>query len=189
MNSFKFRSWLRFAGCLMRNPRAVGAVVPSGAALAAVIASQLDPVPPGHILELGPGTGAITQAIVDRGYAPDRITAVEFDPEFAVGLEDSFPGMRVVEADAFGWVKEAADLPFSAVVSSLPLLNFPDDNVIELFKALQAKLPPDAPILQFSYGAASPVAAPEGRVAVKVATVWKNVPPARVWRFEPARSR
>jgi len=184
MNVFRSRGWFRFARRLLCDPRTVGAVVPSGAALAAAMAGQLDPLPPGRILELGPGTGAITQAIVERGYVPDRITAVEFDAGFADHLRGAFPGMRVVKADAFGWVKDALDLPFSAVVSSLPLLNFDNLAVDEMFAALQIKLPDHAPIIQFSYGASAPVAAPSGRRAVKVATVWKNMPPARVWKFE-----
>lgn len=60
-----FRSWLD-------NPMIAGAVSPSGRFLARMMARYVDPLETGPIIELGPGTGAITEALLRRGIAPER---------------------------------------------------------------------------------------------------------------------
>jgi hypothetical protein len=70
-----FRSWIE-------KPLTVGAVAPSGKALARVMAAYVDPTIPGPIVELGPGTGPVTEALLARGIDPARLTLVEFDPTF-----------------------------------------------------------------------------------------------------------
>ena len=75
-----FRSWLD-------NPALAGAVSPSGRFLARMMARYVDPIKGGPIVELGPGTGAITEALLERGIAPGRLFLVEFDPRFLQALE------------------------------------------------------------------------------------------------------
>ena len=53
------------------------------------------------MLEIGPGTGVITGAILERGIAPERLTVIEYDPEFAAAIAARFPGMHVIQGDAF----------------------------------------------------------------------------------------
>ena len=92
---------LHFLARLAANPRRIGAIAPSGAALARAMAAEVDPVRPGFILELGPGTGAITAALIDRGFAPERIVAIEYEAEFAALVRRRCPGVHVVQGDAF----------------------------------------------------------------------------------------
>ena len=87
---------LRFLRALIARPKNIGAVVPSSRALARAIARQIDPARPGPILELGPGTGVITAAILDRGVAPERVTVIEYDPEFAAAIAARFHGVHVI---------------------------------------------------------------------------------------------
>lgn len=168
---------------MARNPRAVGAVSPSSPVLAQAMAAQVDPAMSGRILELGPGTGAITRALLDRGVPANRILAVEADRKFARLLSDRIPGIEVLEGDAMNAADIARYGPFAAVISSLPLLNFPDAEVIAFVEAMLAMLPPGAPFVQYSYGVKPPVprhAAVHVRLAAKV---WRNLPPARIWVF------
>src|SRR5258705_5619804 len=76
------RDEFRFLRTLMEKPLTVGAVAPSGKALARVMANYVDPAIPGPIVELGPGTGPVTEALIERGIDPARLTLVEYDPEF-----------------------------------------------------------------------------------------------------------
>src|SRR5471030_3027992 len=92
---------LRFLRALVAHPKNIGAIVPSSRALGRAIARQIDPAHPGPVLELGPGTGALTQGLLDRGVAPERLTLVEFDSEMAGFLAQHFAGVDVIEGDAF----------------------------------------------------------------------------------------
>jgi len=148
------------------------------------MAAETDPAHAGRILELGPGTGVVTEALIARGFAPERIVAIEFDEHFALALRDRFPGVRVIDGDAFHLANSLSDDErFAAVVSSLPLLNFPPASRQSLIADAFARLEPGAPFIQFSYGLNPPVAAPDGACVRRTARVWLNLPPARVWVF------
>ena len=86
------RDEFRFIRSLIEKPLTVGAVAPSGKALARVMANYVDPAAPGPIVELGPGTGPVTEALIERGIDPARLTLVEYDPEFCRLLRQRFPG-------------------------------------------------------------------------------------------------
>ncbi|MBU6296680.1 MAG: methyltransferase domain-containing protein [Alphaproteobacteria bacterium] len=145
------------------------------------MAAEAEPSLCGAVLELGPGTGAITAALILRGFAPWRITAIEYDAHFATALQARFPTINVVQGDAFALA--AAGERFAAIVSSLPLLNFPLARRKALIDSALSRLLPGAPYIQFSYGFAPPVAAPEGACVKLAARVWRNLPPARVWVY------
>jgi phosphatidylethanolamine/phosphatidyl-N-methylethanolamine N-methyltransferase len=174
----------QFLRRLAAEPRHVGAVAPSSAALARAMAAQIDPAAPGRILELGPGTGVVTEALLARGIDPSRLTLIEFDRQFAAAAASRFPGVEIVVGDAY-------DLPstlgptelFAAIVSSLPLLNEEPHRRRALLSEAFARLAPDAPFVQFSYGLRPPVE-PTPRMHVhRAARVLLNVPPAQVWVY------
>src|SRR6201999_3304554 len=81
---------LRFLRALIARPKNIGAVAPSSRGLARAIARQIDPARPGSVLELGPGTGVITAALLDRGIAPERLTVIEYDSDFAAAIAARF---------------------------------------------------------------------------------------------------
>ena len=175
---------LRFLGRLAANPHHVGAVAPSSKRLARAMAAETDPARAGRVLELGPGTGVVTEALIARGFAPERIVAIEFDEHFAPALRDRCPGVRVIHGDAFHLANTLGDGEcFAAVVSSLPLLNFPFASRQSLIADAFARLEPGAPLIQFSYGLSPPVAGPDGACVKLAARVWLNLPPAKVWVY------
>ena len=92
---------LRFIGRLITQPKTVGAIAPSSKALGRKMAAQIDVAGEGPILELGPGTGVATAALIARGAAPERITAIEYDPDFAQLIAQRFPKLKVINGDAF----------------------------------------------------------------------------------------
>jgi phosphatidylethanolamine/phosphatidyl-N-methylethanolamine N-methyltransferase len=177
---------LRFLRGLITSPRRVGAIAPSSPFLARAVAAQLDPAKRGSVLELGPGTGAMTREILARGISPARMVVIEYDPEFARQIADGFPGVHVIEGDAFdldATLGERFPQPFAAIVSGIPLLNHSVEKRNALLDAAFRRLMPGGPLIQFSYGFNSPIPPPPG-VSVKLAAfVWKNLPPAKVWVY------
>lgn len=177
---------LRFLRALIARPKQVGAVAPSSRALARAIAEEVDPSRPGPVLELGPGTGVITQAILERGIGPERLTVVEYDPDFAAALTQRFHGIHVILGDAFDLSRTLGARShdrFAAIVSGIPLLNFPARLRLAYVEALMERLLPGAPLIQFSYGIQAPAPAPSGHRVTCAAMIWANLPPARVWVY------
>ncbi len=176
----------RFIKTWFDNPILTGAVSPSGRFLARMMACAVDPDGVGPIVELGPGTGPITQALLKRGVDPRRLLLVEFDEAFCRLLRKRFPGVKVVQADAYalrdslGSVLEA---PASAIVSSLPLLNKPDSQRVALLEDAFSLMEPGGSFVQFTYGMNSPVPWSDAFEADVSAPVWLNLPPARVWIY------
>jgi phosphatidylethanolamine/phosphatidyl-N-methylethanolamine N-methyltransferase len=177
----------------LRRPFATGAVVPSGRLLATTMARATRAAVegwPGHVVELGAGTGEVTKALVAAGIAAERLVLVERDPEFATFLRRHFQGPRIVEGDAARLPKLLADhgiAPIAAVVSSLPLLSLPADIVNGIVSGVFEALPRGAALVQFTYGPKSPVPrALRERLRLEGAhgkRIWRNVPPAVVWAF------
>jgi phosphatidylethanolamine/phosphatidyl-N-methylethanolamine N-methyltransferase len=178
----------RFLKALITNPKTVGAVIPSSPSLARAMARQIDPAA-GPVLEVGPGTGVISEAILERGVAPSALTLVEYDEELARHLAARFPQVQVIQGDAFDLdhtLRSHGDVPFGAIISSLPLLNHPMARRQAYMEDITRRLAPGAPLIQFSYGAHAPVVPPPGFVVVRTAQVWANIPPAKVWVYRRA---
>src|ERR1043166_9666616 len=87
---------LNFLRGLILRPKNVGAVAPSSPALARAIAAQVDTARPGPVLELGPGTGVVTEAVVEHGVAEERLIAIEYDADFAKLVAQRFPRARII---------------------------------------------------------------------------------------------
>jgi phosphatidylethanolamine/phosphatidyl-N-methylethanolamine N-methyltransferase len=180
---------LRFLKSLVARPRAIGAIAPSSPALARKIAQQIDPDVPGTVMELGPGTGVVTDALVARGIGIERLIAVEFDPDLAQLMRERFPALRVVEGDAFDLdrtLPHETGEPLAAVVSGLPLLNFPPAKRRALILSALARMAGGGPFVQFSYGFTAPVPADRDISVEQAAFVLVNLPPARIWVYRRA---
>ncbi len=177
----------------LRRPFAMGAVVPSGRLLAEAMAETTKAAlagRPGHVVELGAGTGEVTKALLAAGLAPERLALVERDPEFARFLRRHFPGPRIIEGDAARLPRLLAEhevAPVAAVVSSLPLLSLPAGIVQSIVGGVFEALPRGAALVQFTYGPTPPVPrAVRERLHLDGAhgkRIWRNVPPAVVWTF------
>jgi phosphatidylethanolamine/phosphatidyl-N-methylethanolamine N-methyltransferase len=181
---------LAFLRSLAGNPRLTGAVAPSSPALSRLMASFVDPGDDKPILELGPGTGVVTAALIERGISAEKIVAIEFNPDFCGLLRQRFDGIAVVEGDAYdldATLPADRSGPFSAVVSSLPLLTRPPEIRLALVEQALDRMAPGAPLIQFSYSLFPPVKPVAGRFTVKRSKwVVMNLPPARVWVYRRA---
>lgn len=178
----------RFIRTWLDKPGLTGAVSPSGRFLARMMARAVDPDGTGPIVELGPGTGPITQALLTRGINPLRLVLVEFDGAFCRLLRKRFPRVQVVQADAYALrdsLRNVLTEPAAAVVSSLPLLNKPDAQRLALLEDAFSLMVPTGSFVQFTYGMNSPVprSASADYVADVSPPVWFNLPPARVWIY------
>ena len=176
---------LRFLRALIANPRNIGAVFPSSASLARAMARQIDPAL-GPVLEVGPGTGVITEAILARGVAHAQLTLLEYDEEMARHLAARFAPAHVIHGDAFDLDRtlgSRANLSFGAIVSGVPLLNHSVARRQTFMEGLTRRLLPGAPLIQFSYGTHAPVVPPPGHSVAQTALILANIPPARVWVY------
>jgi len=175
-----FRSWIE-------KPLSIGAVTPSGRLLARTMAGFIDPRASGPIIELGPGTGPVTEALVARGVDPARLVLVEFDPTFCRILRKRYPTATVVQGDAYrlrALLKELLAVPAAAVVSGLPLFNKPLKLRLRLLFEAFSMMLPGAPFVQFTYAAYSPIPRVLDRVQAEASErIWANIPPARVWVY------
>jgi phosphatidylethanolamine/phosphatidyl-N-methylethanolamine N-methyltransferase len=180
---------VRFLKMWFESPRLTGAISPSGRFLARAMARAVGPVDDGLVVELGPGTGPVTRALIERGLAAEQLVLVEYESAFCRLLTQRFPGVRVLQGDAFALARTLADLsdrPICAIVSSLPLLNQPLARRTALIEDAFALMSPGGVFVQFTYGLASPIPRPAGTgrfVAQASAPVWLNLPPARVWTY------
>lgn len=184
--TFPLADNLRFLRAMIARPRNVGAIAPSSPALAQAIARQVDLTREGPILEVGPGTGVITHALLQHGVAPERLTLIEYDEDLARHNAARFPRVRVIQGDAFDLDTTLGDRhrdPFAAIVSGIPLLNFTLAQRHAYMDGLVRHMTPGAPLIQFSYGLHSPVAPPPGHSITRAAFVLNNLPPARVWVY------
>lgn len=178
---------LSFLNAFLANPLRIAAPLPSGPALAKAIAAQVDPAAPGTVLELGPGSGPVTAALLARGVDPARLVAIESNTDFCALLRRRFPAITVVEGDAFHFDR-LAPMPLSAIVSGLPVLVLRADERRAFLDACLARLPAGAPFVQFSYSVTPPIP-PGTDVSVERRVVWANLPPMHVWRYVRGSSR
>ena len=179
-----FRRWLD-------NPKATGAVSPSGRFLARAMAGYVDPAASGPVIELGPGTGPVTEALLERGVAPERLILVEYDPSFCKLLARRFPKARIVHGDAYrlaDTLRPVLKDPAACVVSSLPLLTRPERGRLNLLRDAFELMQPEGAFIQFTYGLTSPVPLTSRMSGLHFRaeashSVWLNLPPARVWVY------
>jgi phosphatidylethanolamine/phosphatidyl-N-methylethanolamine N-methyltransferase len=179
----------RFFRSLVSAPRLIGAVAPSGRALARAMAAAVPPIGRGLIVELGPGTGPVTRALIERGVAKERLVLIEYDPGFCRMLRQRFAPAVTIEGDAYdlpGALADFAHGPIAAVVSSLPLLNQPPHRREKLIADAFALMGLEGVFVQFTYGLLSPIPRDvcAGHYSARGgAPIWRNLPPARVWTY------
>jgi phosphatidylethanolamine/phosphatidyl-N-methylethanolamine N-methyltransferase len=178
---------VRFIRSWIERPLSIGAVTPSGKVLARTMARYVDPNSTGPVVELGPGTGPVTEALVEAGVDPSRLVLVEFNPSFCRILHQRYPEATLVQGDAYGMRRLLETLllqPAAAVVSGLPLITKPIKMRLRLLRDAFDLMLPGAPFVQFTYSVASPVPQRHSGFSVEASErIWMNIPPARVWVY------
>ncbi|WP_274626431.1 phospholipid N-methyltransferase PmtA [Arvimicrobium flavum] len=183
----RFDDEMRFFKGWLHRPKAVGSIIPTSSVTARKMATVIDPSSGLPVLELGPGTGVITKAILERGVRPQDLHTVEYAPEFVTHLRRTFPDVDVIHGDAFNLNETLRDMPgtmFDSVISGVPLLNFPVATRVRYVEDLLDRLPLGRPIVQLTYGPKSPV--PPGRGSYSVEHfrfVLRNIPPTQLWIY------
>ncbi len=178
---------MQFIRTWIEKPLSTGAVMPSSKALARTMARYVDPDTSGPVIELGPGTGPVTAAMVERGVDPSRLILVEFNPDFCRLLRTRYPRATVVQGDAYRLrrlLESYVRSPASAIVSGLPLVTKPVRTRLRLISDAMALLAPGAPFVQFTYAMVTPIPKQLNGIKAEASElIWLNVPPARVWVY------
>jgi phosphatidylethanolamine/phosphatidyl-N-methylethanolamine N-methyltransferase len=172
------------------NPQRTGAVAPSSPKLAAAMARWLPRNPESYVLELGPGTGAVTDALLEHGLREDRLVAIEHNATLARLLRKRFRRAHIITGDAWELDTLLAELPHpvesvGAVISSLPLLNFPPEQAEILAQKIRSVLEPHGNWVQYSYRIHKQRSRGSSTFKLRATKiVWFNIPPARVSVFQ-----
>ena len=178
----------------LAHPLRMGAIAPSAPSLARAMAraAQVDNDAGSPLVELGPGTGSVTRALLAAGVPEERLVLVERDRHFHAWLQRHFPRATVLHSDA----RELDELlpqgqagSVSTVVSSLPLNSLPKWERDEIVRAAFRVLSDDGCLVQYSYGVPSPLPCEAfGLTGERMAFAAANLPPATVWKFTRARA-
>ncbi len=183
----KFDDELQFFKGWIDRPKTVGSIVPTSSITARKMASVINPASGLPVLEVGPGTGVITRAILARGVKPENLYALEYSPEFVRHLRRLHPGVNVIEGDAFNLsaaLGDQRDTVFDSVVSGVPLLNFPVARRIAYIEGLLGRIPAGRPVVQLTYGPLSPIPPNRGDYQVEhFHFVVRNIPPTQLWIY------
>jgi phospholipid N-methyltransferase len=184
---------LSFLRAWANHPLRVASITPSGMALSRLITRDIT-TETGPVIELGPGTGVFTYALLERGVAERDLALVEFGSDFARLLEMRFPEARVRQMDA-ARLREAAlfrTATVGAVISGLPVFSMPPRKVIGILTGAFGYLRPGGAFYQITYGPRCPI--PKaildrlGLKATRVGSTLRNVPPAAVYRISRRRA-
>ncbi len=183
----RFDDELKFFKGWIDKPKAVGSIIPTSSVTARKMASVIDVRSGLPALEVGPGTGVITKAILRHGVKPQDLYAVEYSHDFVLHLRRNYPGVNVIEGDAFDLDRTLGDkagITFDAVVSGVPLLNFPVAMRVRYVESLLDRIPHGRPIVQLTYGPKSPVPPGLGDYTVeKFDFIIRNIPPTVLWIY------
>ena len=172
----------------LANPRRTGSVVPSSRGLANAMARWLPENPESFVLELGPGTGVVTDALIKKGLREEKLVAIERNPKLAALLREKFPRAQIISGDAWKLdelLRRRQIENVGAVMSSLPLLNFSVKEAEALAQKIRAVLAPDGNWVQYTYRIHK--LRPRGANSFQLHAskiVWLNLPPARVSVFQ-----
>ncbi len=175
-----FRHWLR-------SPKSMGSIIPSSTHLARALAEAVAWQPGSHVVELGGGTGAITQGLLERGIPAANLVVVELETNLYTYLAGRYPEVTVVQGDATRLDEIVARLPIervSTVISGLPMVRMPLAFKRAIVDQAFKVMPPGHFMLQYTYSPLAPVPVKDFNLEASLARyVLRNVPPAAVWRY------
>ncbi len=178
-----------FLAAWIRSPLKIGSLLPSSRTLARAMASEVDLAKVGMVIELGAGTGAVTQALL-QAVPVERLLIVERDRKLFAVLSSRFPQLNIICADAANLDQvliEKGITKVNAIVSSLPLLSMSRPVRHAIQDRMASAIGHDGIIIQFTYGPRAPLSARalhRHRLhGTRRRTIMANVPPAHVWVY------
>lgn len=182
----RFGDEKRFFKVWLDNLRHVGTPLPTSSFTGKSMASHIDLPSPLPVLELGPGTGSVTREILKRGVDPAKLYAVEYSSDFFDLLKSRHPGINLFMGDAFDLdtvLQDRGSTRFGAIISGIPLLNFPPEMRTAFVKAMLSRVAPGRPLVQITYGLKCPAPDIAGVKAERTDVVFRNLPPSHIWTF------
>lgn len=181
--------WLHFRRFLT-SPLLLASLIPSSRHLARLVARHVDCPPDRYVLEIGAGTGTITEGLIESGIPAERIVAVEIDPELAAYLREAMPGLVVVEGDIFDL---ADSLPtdiverIGTVICGIPGSLLPQDRQRRLVDLIFSLLRNGQSFLAYSHRLGSPLPQDSlGLSGTRLGRTFVNLPMASVWSYRRA---
>lgn len=169
----------------VKAPLVTASVVPSGPVLARKMVKDIAPDAE-VVIELGPGTGVFTQALLERGVREEALVLVELNSKFAARLRKQYPKATVINGAAEA-LRHLDIRQADAVVSGLPLLSIRDGKVAEILRGVFEILRPEGVMVQFTYGYRCPVKPPilkeNNLSAQRNSFTLINLPPASVYHI------
>lgn len=177
---------LLFIKCWLKFPIQIGATVPSGVFLSKKMADSTEPNNSGYILELGPGTGPVTKALIKKGIPEEKLILIEANPDFCTLLKTKFPKARIIHGDVLNFPIELfkdENINISHVVSSLPLVFFKQEERIKLIKQCLTLVGDNGRFIQFTYAYKAPIPITSELKANSSSRIWLNLWPAKVWQY------
>lgn len=180
----RFLQGVMFMREWLKSPRSMGTICPSSASLARAMAARVGNDSNGLVIELGAGTGCVTEALLSSGIAPERLLVIERSESMVALLRGKFPNIAIVHGDAARlstYIPEGKHV--DCIVSSLPFASLDGETKGKIISEMKKNVT-DGKILQFTYVLSSGhILARSGFTCVSATTVWKNLPPAKVMEF------
>ena len=177
---------LLFLKQLVKNPKSLGALVPSSLVLADFMCRHIDLTKNPRIIEFGAGTGRFTQALLNNGVPKENLCVVEIDPTMCAFLQKNFPDIYIVNGNA----NQLSDLlpetwtQADVIVSGIPMVNLSFHDQHQIIQSCFKILTPLGSLLQFTYGPLSPLPSRKlGLRQKRLGHVLLNFPPAAVWKY------
>lgn len=177
---------LAFYKALFKNPRAIGAVIPSSTHLAHAVANYVLADSNKLIIDLGAGTGVVTQALLDHGIPAQQIVAVEASETMVKKLKKCFPGVIVLQGDAAHLSQLLVDQKqeVGTVICGLPLLILPQEKIRAILEQINQVLCPGGRYIKYTYGSKYIWTDILNYKKYAIKRIWRNIPPARVCVYE-----
>lgn len=180
-----FKLWIR-------HPLSIGNFTMSSRSLANAMAASVPLTTGGPVIELGGGTGVVTQALLDRGVPPEELVVVERNDMLHGLLTQRFPAVRVLHgsaADLTALLRPLELPPGRAVVSGMPIISMPRHVQRAIVEQSFAAMNGDGTFVQFTYGPVSPLPRRALQLHGSITKrVFANLPPARVWVYRRVRA-
>ena len=175
-----FRRWIA-------NPLKVGALLPSSPALARLVARNVEIGPDDAVIEVGAGTGSLTEGLVNAGIPRERLFVIEIDTDMCAYLRKKFPQVQVIHGDAgrlMDIVPSRWHGKVSTVVSGIPMITLPFEAQQRLIRSWFSIVKPGGQMLQYTYSLISPIPEPKLDLTVRrCGMAFLNVPPASVFSY------
>lgn len=175
---------ITFLKAFIANPSVVGSVIPSSKALSKEMASHVFNIDEDEVVvELGAGTGVITEALLKSGIPHQNLIVIEYSPELVKKLRAHFPKINIIEGNANNLKRLLAQekRTIKAVISSLPLRSLPRALTGSILEQISHILPKGSKYIQYTYSFT------QNRFYLLdhyhlscTKRVWFNIPPARV---------